>query len=197
MSRAAVCARVGETCSWIAASWTRAWSQSCGISASAGTCCSSLRIGTQSASSPPISDSSSGSKRPQPDSASTSRRRELTWCCNAPTHQRSSLKLTSPCSWANAFTMSSISETRRSSESKITIHDESFSPGVTFSNCRQAAISSCNCLTVTTSVRCLTAPRLAASVVMASMVSASPAIAPASKRAFSGNSTHACLTANK
>ncbi len=44
-----------------------------------------------------------------------------TWCFSAPTHQRNSLKLTSPCSWARALTMSSISEARRAE--RIDQHD--------------------------------------------------------------------------
>src|SRR6185369_5411215 len=139
----------GEASECLAASWTRALSQSCGISASVGTCCKTV---DHSASF--ISCSTEDSKWPQLVSDSASLRNDLTWCCSAPTHQRSSLKLTSPCSWTRAFTISSISEARRPSESKSAIHDERTSPGSACNSARHAAISSCNCLTVTTSVRC-------------------------------------------
>ncbi len=185
----------GETLFCMAASWTSALSQSCGISASVGTCCKSLSTGAQSLSASPISFSTAGSKRPQFVSDSASLRDALTWCCSAPTHQRNSLKLTSPCSWTSAFTMSSISEARRPRESNSAIHADRLSPGSTCSSARHAAISSCNCLTVTTSVRWRKLPRATASVSMALMVSVNPSITHESNRRVSGNSMHACLTA--
>src|SRR5215213_3061517 len=191
------CETAGEALFCSAASWTRALSQSCGMSASVGTCCKSLRTSANSLSAWSISFSSDGKRRPQFVSDSTSLRHDLTWCCSAPTHQRNSLKLTSPCSWTSAFTMSSISEARRPSESNNAIHDERLSPGSTCNTWRHAAISSCNCLTVTTSVRCRKLPRAPASVSMALTVSVNPSITRESNRRVSGNSIQACLTAIK